>query len=149
MTALPWSTFPDLDPSFVDKARDTDLATAFAWSLHIRVPDEYGTDLTGVVAFHSAVLAATERAHTWLSDDDDRMVSAACGGDSFQTWCEPFPYADDDDARALHLYFSAPDANAARLMSAGYLSLLGLTTRDVALSTAGDWAEQLPIPSAP
>lgn len=139
---IPWSTFPGLNPCFVNLDRDSFKDTAWSWCLHVRVP---GTTLDDVKAFYTLVLAETAEAHTWLADDANRDIVAACGGDSFQAWAETYPQ-DEEDSRALHLYFGAPDLDAARMSAVAFLALTGLTASDVALSTSGDWAEQAPIP---
>ena len=145
ITNIPYTTFPGLNPDFVDLTRDASKDTAWAWCLHIAVPPEYGKiPDQAAEAFHQAVLVATENAHTWIGDLGTN-VPAACGGDSFSSWAESFPQDPDDDV-ALHLYMSAADEPMAAALAVAFLTLTGLTTREVALSTAGDWAEQVTIP---
>lgn len=136
---MTYQTFTGLNPEFVDLDRDTDKEDAWSWTLHVRVPP-------GVTpqAFHEELLARTALAHSWLGEAGTNQP-AACGGDSFTAWCEPFPYCPEDD-QALHLYFGAPDEDCARALAVAFLALTGLDRSEVALSTGGDWAEQTDIP---
>lgn len=143
-----FATFPGMNPVFVnDTDRQDDLHTAYAWCLHVRVPtDEYGTGTPAAGDFFTAIMASVPvGTFPWLRADASAATPAAVGGDSFTAWCEPFT-DDGDDARALHLYFGSPEVEIARNLALAFMVRTGLTPYDVALSTAGDWAEQAPLP---
>lgn len=144
-----FATFPGMNPPFLTEDTScNDPETTYAWALHVRVPDD--TDPGAAERFYNAVVDATQPGtFPWLRSAADDKRPAAIGGDSYQSWCEPYNHDDMEDARALHLYFSAPTLVYAVNIALAFVVRSGLTRYDVALSAAGDWAEQVTIPFTP
>lgn len=115
-------TFTELDPAYVTDA-DHDLGTAHVWVLHLRVDD-------------------AER--VWLllrATGSEVLTGDAVGGDSWREWCEPV----DTEPEALHVYFHAATQEDAMRTAQALCVMIGQTDpTSVAVSTAGDWAEQTP-----
>lgn len=136
-------TYPTLDPPLVDHDRDDSVLTAWTWTLHVRVPSDYS-----VLGFIEYVRRQVDPAICLLPIDEDNHRPAMIGGDSFTEWGEAFdPNRKGGDHRALHLYVTAPDPTCAVGVGVAFMALTGLGLTDVALSTAGDWAEQVEMPA--
>lgn len=146
-----FATFTGMNPVFVTE--DTpcdDLHTTYAFALHVKVPAAFGSQRSAASDFFDRVLSTVPvGTFPWLRAEVDDTTPAATGGDSFAGWCEPYGYGGEDDSYALHLYFSSPSLEIARNLALAFAVRIGLTRFDVALSTAGDWAEQTTIPEAP
>lgn len=118
---FPLATFSHLDPVYLTES-DHDLTTATHWTLHLPAANRDEAAITA-----RRLLTAP---HFTAGD--------YCGGDSWEAWAEP---ATPNQDVAVHVYFVAPDLFTAR--SQARLMADSVGTMKVALSTAGDWAEQV------
>ena len=122
---------PEAGGPFPDEQHD--LYTATIWTLHLPVPIEHQSpDALGRWAAQIIVADACAAPAV--------LLPMYCGGDSFVEWAER---CDDSLVeRALHLYFSAAGWRSAAVAGRQIGASLGITR--YAVSTAGDWAAQVP-----
>lgn len=125
MSAFTLQTFEGVDPAYLTEV-DRDLYTAQHWTLHLH------TDMPNMLAADFRATGA------------EVLTGDFVGGDSFRQWCETSDDGDND--QALHVYFTASTLEQAVRTAEALCAAVGITSPTaVALSTAGDWAEQSPI----
>lgn len=130
----------------------TDLHTATLWTLHLEVPAS--------ITVQRAVLAV-------LTTGAEVLTGDYCGGDSFLEWCESMDDGHPDSqayrhqrGRALHVYFTSPTLDRARLaareilysavrmhrhLDGGEVLETWLQAQHAGITTAGDWSEYAEI----
>lgn len=109
------------------------IGTAKHWTVHFQVPD---SESVGLVLDRVRQLSGAG------------LTGEYVYGDSWIAWGEK-PQNDDD--KVLHLYFVAETPELARqrgthIANHAYFSVRNTVSIDYAISTAGDWAEQIPSP---
>ena len=112
------------------------VSTTKHWTVHLRCDNGLGSPATNAGLIVQSGL--------------DGLTGHMVGGDSFAEWCEPYNDATSDSmgqpGRALHVFFTTPDADVdqAWVLAQAIAGVIGThQPENWALSTAGDWAEQV------
>lgn len=119
--------------------RDHDIRTAKVWTAHF--------DCESLQGFAQAIM----RLGVMLDSNPSSALGAA-GGDSWLQWCEEIQSGEDyglgygSDSPALHITFWADGEDEVQRRLESIARGIGISSWNrVALSAAGDWAEQVSV----
>lgn len=108
-------------PFTVESPQQVDTTGRLVWCIHLALPA--GASVQGVL-------------DDLLATGAECLTGWAAGGDSARQWCEP---ADDYEARALHIDFTASTFQRAIVTAARLGELLPQHRFDWYLTGAEDW----------